>query len=300
MGHLIGLGNNSLCNTVMRGTQTDGTRLVDSVQPNDVARVNAQFANRDNCGTFTISQDNRAEQTEVPGDVGDPCENNSQCSGNLTCVSGACQGNCDPAGEGWCSAHEGDWIESTCTCHYSPIVVDVAGDGFSLTDNLHGVRFDLDRDGIAEQLSWTAPGADDAFLVLDRNQNGVVDNGDELFGNFTAQEPPATGERRNGFRALVVYDSPANGGNGDGLMTQSDSIFSQLRLWQDQNHNGISEPSELHGLLELGVATIECNYKESKRTDGFGNIFRYRAKVKDLHGSQVGRWAWDVLLHVTP
>jgi len=113
MGHLIGLGNNSLCNTVMRGTQTNGTRLVDSVQPNDVARVNAQFADRDNCGTFTISQDSRAEQTEIPGDVGDPCENNSQCSGNLTCVSGACQGNCDPAGEGWCSAHEGDWIEST-------------------------------------------------------------------------------------------------------------------------------------------------------------------------------------------
>jgi hypothetical protein len=138
------------------------------------------------------------------------------------------------------------------------------------------------------KIAWTAPDSDDAFLALDRNGNGVIDDGAELFGDITAQ--PASWAP-NGFRALAALDN-----NTDGLIDKDDSSFNDLLLWQDTNHNGISEAEELQKLKNSGLRVISLDYKSARRQDQYGNQFRYRAKVKDSRNAQNGRWAWDVFL----
>jgi len=177
----------------------------------------------------------------------------------------------------------------------SPIIIDLTGGGFALTDAAHGVLFDIANTGTPIQIAWTA-NANNAWLVLDRDGNGQINSGAEMFGNFTTQP---SSPNPNGFNALKVYDDPVNGGNGDGVIDSRDQIFSKLRLWVDANHDGICQPGELHLLPDLGVYAISLDYTESKRTDQFGNVFRYSARINpglSGNGSDVGKKAYDVFL----
>ncbi|WP_218079369.1 hypothetical protein [Anthocerotibacter panamensis] len=173
----------------------------------------------------------------------------------------------------------------------SPILLDLAGNGFNLTDPSKGVSFDFYGTGTPICTAWTAFGEDDSFIVLDRNANGEIDNGTELFGDLTPQPPSAA---PNGYLALAVFDKPGAGGNGDGLLDEQDLIFSQLRLWVDANHNGRSEPNELSTLKEKGIARLGLDYKAVRKVDSFGNIFRYRSWVQDKRGAEIGRSTGDV------
>jgi hypothetical protein len=200
------------------------------------------------------------------------------CSSSLE-IESTTQALCD------CEQHP-----ELCCCN-SPILLDVAGNGFELTSLDDGVRV-ATRPGYQQtERAWTNPGSDDAWLVLDRNDDGVINDMSEMFGNTTPQPEPHEGQWRNGFLALVLYDN-----NADGIIDESDPIFGSLRLWQDKNHDGVSQPDELHKLPERGVAGISVAYTEARRGDGHGNLFLYTASVYGTPGSTVGKDAWDVWL----
>jgi len=177
-----------------------------------------------------------------------------------------------------------------CTTGGSPIILDLNGDGFALTDAAGGVLFDLRANGIPELWAWTTTGSDDAFLALDRDGDGAITSGAELFGNYTDQ-PTNPNLIPNGYLALAVFDT-----NRDGQIDSSDPIYPALRLWIDKNHDGVSQPEELHTLAEFGILSLSTAYVTQARVDRNGNIFRFRSSLTRAPGSHANRITYDVLL----
>lgn len=163
-----------------------------------------------------------------------------------------------------------------CIWNYCPIIVNMDGKGYKLTGAADGVLFDLKGNGDVRRIGWTRLDAAEAFLALDRNGNGRIDDGTELFGSQT----PVFGGRAtapNGFEALRFAIPMTVGGD---VLDARAPIWSQLLLWTDRNHNGISEPDELARLADAGIASISLAYQTIARKDGFGNWYRQRADIQ--------------------
>jgi hypothetical protein len=175
-------------------------------------------------------------------------------------------------------------------CCTTPIVFDLAGDGVKLTSWKEGVVFDLVPQRGPTWRAWTQAGSDDAWLFRDHTGDGVATDGLELFGDMTEQARPTPGESRNGFRALAEYD------DGDGVINAKDSVFGELRLWQDVNHDGVSTIEEVSDLESHGIVELSVVYDEPRYPDPHGNLFRYSAKVETTSASTVAHVAWDVAL----
>jgi Ca2+-binding RTX toxin-like protein len=136
------------------------------------------------------------------------------------------------------------------TTHYvDPLILDLNGDGLKITPLAgdHPVFFDTNNDGLRTATAWAS--ADDGLLVFDRNGNGTIDSGAELFGDETVL--PNGQKAPNGFAALAALDV-----NHDGLFNAADSAFTAVRLWRDLNQDGISQADELRSLAESGVTGI--------------------------------------------
>lgn len=158
-----------------------------------------------------------------------------------------------------------------------PVILDLDGDGVE-TQALQAVAFfDHNADGFAEQTGWV--GADDGLLVLDRNGNGRVDSGRELFGNHTLLSNGV--EAQNGFQALSQLDA-----NGDGRIDVSDPAFASLRVWRDADRDGVSAPDELTTLSGSDVQSISTGYSELSVVDSHGNTHRQVGAFTRADGTQ--------------
>lgn len=190
--------------------------------------------------------------------------------------------------EQMCYDMGGSWNGSSCVMQNCPIVMDTQGDGYQLTSVGDGVLFDLDGDGTPERVAWTLTGSDDAFLAIDRNGNGRIDDGTELFGNHTPVSGSDSGvTAANGFEALKFFASLARDISSvlEQRIDGRDPVFSRLLLWRDANHNGISEPEELTPVLDNGIVAIATDYTTVGRRDRFGNEFRQMGRIMWADGA---------------
>ena len=162
-------------------------------------------------------------------------------------------------------------VQNTAAAQWGdPLALDLDGDGLELTTQEQGREFDLDADGVADQTAFVTGG--DAFLALDRNGNGSIDNGSELFGEHHGAP--------NGFAELARFDD-----NGDGVIDASDAVFSNLMLFDGET---------TRSLVEAGIASISTMMHERlAEADGGNRQIGSAAYTRD-DGSTGG--VHDVLL----
>jgi hypothetical protein len=192
----------------------------------------------------------------------------------------------DVGGNHVCTAPRPPTDPPTCNdgCN-TPIVLSLRG-GYHITSPADGVLFDIDADGTPEAIAWTEPNGNVGFLALDRNGNGTIDSGAELFGDSTILTDGA--RALNGFEALADLDA-----NHDGRIDASDPAWQQLLLWLDTNHDGSSTAEEIVSIPSSGVSAISTDYQRSGKKDRFGNELRYKGEFRL---GEAWRTCYDVFL----
>lgn len=159
-----------------------------------------------------------------------------------------------------------------CEVQYSPLVMDLTGQGIKLTDPENGVYFDLNATGQELRTAWTGSN-NVAFLV--RNLGNGITSGADLFGTATRL---SNGQLAgNGFEALKDLDS-----NNDNLFSPADKAWNQVQLWIDFNHDGVVQPGELSSLDKAGIQYIDLNYVNVMETDPYGNTTKERSTFHRL------------------
>ncbi|ALC16895.1 hypothetical protein DSOUD_2128 [Desulfuromonas soudanensis] len=167
-----------------------------------------------------------------------------------------------------------------------PLTLDLDGDGLETVgiNSAKPILFDHTGDGIKTATGWIKP--DDGFLVLDRNGNGTIDNGTELFGDSTPlfdADGQVIGKAEDGFAALAQEDT-----NGDGVVNAQDANFNDLRIWRDLNSDGISQEGELQSLTEAGITAINVAKTENSQPLANGNLLADLGSYVRSDGSEGG------------
>jgi hypothetical protein len=182
-------------------------------------------------------------------------------------------------------------------CGPSPILIDTQGQGFHFTDpaKLDGyVTFRFG--GQLKRVSWPDWRYENGWLVLP-DANGVVDDADDLFGNYTAHSnadytPFKNTTDPNGWLALAFYTQPSQGGSGSGVIDRGSRVWNKLRIWKPKHCHlkpdeaCVALDSELFRLDELGIHAISTVYTVVDQVDKIGNQCSFVALINPDPGER--------------
>ncbi|MBX3232690.1 MAG: calcium-binding protein [Labilithrix sp.] len=195
------------------------------------------------------------------------------CKQKCVNVSGEARWS-EPTRDGlYCPYFDTNLNAGKCACN-TPLVLSFDGAAVDFATNATG-SFDLSRDGVCHGGDW--PTAVTPWLALDRDGNGSIDSGAELFGSATKLGNGSFA--RNGFDALRDLDD-----NEDGVLDAKDAAFAKIVVWSDRNMDRLSTPNELTSLAEAGVKAIDLHDRREMRCDARGNCEGERSRFTMTDG----------------
>ena len=182
----------------------------------------------------------------------------------------------------WFNFATGNWfglLREMFFHQIDPLALDLNGNGIeTLAANGHdGALFDHERLGIRTATGWIH--SNDGILVYDRNGDGKINDGGEIFGDNTLLKNGKTAA--HGFEAAADLDD-----NGDGKLDAADSAFGKLGVWRDLNHNGISEEGEIFALKDLRIKSLNLGYTQADKDLGNGNTLAEVGSYTDEDGNE--------------